>query len=99
LDGVQSKSSAWVPDAAIVATNKKAGTGFASFETLYEHYYAGNTIDMMEMAMWWTSCEKNGTYGAFGADGLFLPREDLGGAAALRRGVDKVGSCVECSCQ
>ena len=29
-------------------------------------------------------------YGAFGADGIFLPREDLGGAAALQAGVQKI---------
>jgi hypothetical protein len=73
-----------------VAANKKSGTGFASFETLYEYYYAQNTVDMIEFAMWWTTCEDEHTYGAFGADGIFLPREDLGGVAALRAGVAKI---------
>jgi hypothetical protein len=36
-----------------VDANKKAGTGLTTFEDMYEEHYAGNTIDMLEFAMWW----------------------------------------------
>ena len=89
LDDVHAKGSAWVPDAATVAASKRSGQGLTSFENLYEEYYAGNTVDMIEVAMWWSGCDQ-GAYGAYGADGVFLPRADLGGAAALQAGVRKI---------
>lgn len=56
----------------------------------YEFYFAHNTVDMIEIAMWWTGCEDENIFGAFGADGIFMPRADLGGIQALKAGVDKV---------
>jgi hypothetical protein len=41
-----------VPDHATVAASKASGQGITSFENLYEHYFAENQLDMMEMAMW-----------------------------------------------
>ena len=92
LDNVQSKDSAWVPDSAIVAASKQTGHGLTSFEDLYEVFYSANTVDMLEFAMWWTGVEGDlsTNYGAFGADGIFMPREDLGGVVALKAGVDKI---------
>ena len=101
LDRVQSKDSMWVPDSIGVAANKAAGTGLTSFEDLYEHNYAGNRIDMLELAMWWEGVNCRSPtgeplpdwtcgYGAFGADGVFAVRSDLGGIAAMRKGVEKI---------
>jgi hypothetical protein len=101
LDEVMSKDSAWVPDSAGVDAAKKTGIGLTSFEDLYENHYASNTVDMFEFAMWWEGVEcrtKQGEplpdwtcgYGAFGADGVFQPRQDLGGIEALRKGVEKI---------
>ena len=91
LDHVHSKDSAWVPDATTVAASKKSGQGLTSFENLYEEYYSRNTVDMIEFAMWWSGSD-GASYGAYGADGVFLPRADLGGAAALQAGVRKIHS-------
>lgn len=92
LDAVQSKGSVWIPDAATVAANRKSGRGFSNFTQLFETFYAGNTFDMLEVAMWWdgVSGALAPNYGAFGADGEFVPRADCGGAAALREGVANV---------
>ena len=51
LDDVQSKDSAWMPDAATVAQSKSSGQGLTSFEHLYERFYATNQVDMIEFAM------------------------------------------------
>eukprot|EP01051_Picozoa_sp_SAG22_P002179 SAG22_NODE_96_length_20771_cov_33.186018_3_plen_118_part_00 len=58
---VMTKDSAWVPNSAIVAANKKQaeGTALTSFAQLYDQYYAGNTIDMLEFAMWWEGVAGN----------------------------------------
>ena len=45
---------------------------------------------MLEVAMWWGGGSEAGFYGAFAADRVFLPREDLGGAAALVAGGRKI---------
>ena len=68
---------------------------------MYENYFAGSTVDMLEFAMWWEGVDcrtKQGEpqpdwtcgYGAFGADGIFAPRQDLGGIEAMRKGVEKI---------
>lgn len=92
FSAVQSKGSAWIPDSAEIAANRKSGRGFTNFTQLYETFFSSNAVDMIEIAMWWEGVAGNlsTNYGAFGADGIFLPREDCGGVAALQAGVERV---------
>lgn len=77
---------------AAVENNRRTGHGFSNFTQLYDEFYAGNTLDTIEFAMWWEGVagSNQANYGAYGADGVFEPRADCGGVAALRAGVERV---------
>ena len=81
LEQTHSKGSCAFPPPAVVAASKQSGKGITSFVQTLEHAWGNgsvvtSSVDMMECA------------GA--TSGLTELREDLGGAAAMRAGMERI---------
>ena len=92
LDEVDLKSSLWIPRAEAVAKAKQAGRGaITSFTQVPAVYYLPNQKDMIEWAMYWDGMRVHPeSFGAYGPDGAYQARQDLGGAEALRAAVSRL---------
>lgn len=84
-------NSLWIPRPEAVETSKKGGHGIRSFRELPGPYYLRNQVDLFEWAMYWDGMRQHPeSFGAFGPDGSYHPRQDLGGADAMRDAIGEI---------
>ena len=77
----------WVPRAA-----DAAAAGF-TFNTLLGRDLLPSHLETMEWAMYWDGMRQHPeSYGAFGPDGEYFPREDLGGKEGMRQCVERANA-------
>jgi hypothetical protein len=81
----------WIPRPEAVEKSKKGAHGIRSFRELPGPYYLRNQVDLIEWAMYWDGMREHPeSFGAFGPDGSYHPRKDLGGAPAMRDAIQEI---------
>ena len=83
----------WVPkpeDVAKAKENPDAPGAFTTFERT-DRLFLTDQSDLRQWAQYWQGVVRTGRYDAYHhTDGLYIIREDLGGAEALRKGVKRL---------
>jgi len=93
LDDIDSVASGWMPHPVAVMKARddpRAPGSITSFERL-DRMYLDEPADQREFAQYWQGVVRTKRYDAYHhCDGLYIIRDDLGGAEAMRKGNERV---------